>query len=398
MGLFQAYKMAIKSILSNKVRSFLTMLGVIIGVGSVIAAVAFAQGSTKSITDQLQGLGTNLISISIQGRNSNRNITYEDLQKFSEENSSQIAAVAPTISNSVTLKVGTKTRNTSLIGTSPEYETIRNVHVQSGRFLLSFDLDYRQKVAVIGTAVANDVFEGRNPLGQTMKINGQIYKVVGLLEQKAGGLDQSDDDQVIIPVTSAQRLGRSAAISNFLVQAATPESVPIVMDRLNELLQKTYNNTNSYRVFNQEQMLSTLNNITGLMMLVLGGIAAISLLVGGIGIMNIMLVSVTERTREIGIRKAIGAKRRSILIQFLIEAAMVTGIGGIIGVLIGLGIIKFVIGNIGKFQSSFAIQPVYSVEWIIISFGISLITGIVFGLFPAYKAAKLNPIQALRFE
>ncbi|HEY9059797.1 MAG TPA: ABC transporter permease [Pseudobacteroides sp.] len=398
MGLFQAYKMAIKSILSNKVRSFLTMLGVIIGVGSVIAAVAFAQGSTKSITDQLQGLGTNLISINIQGRNSNRNISYEDLQKFSEENSSQIAAVAPTISNNVTIKVGTKTRSTSLIGTSPEYEIIRNVHVQSGRFLLSFDLDYRQKVAVIGTAVANDVFEGRNPLGQTMKINGQIYKVVGLLEQKAGGLDQSDDDQVIIPVTSAQRLGRSATISNFLVQAATPESVPIVMDKLNALLQRIYNNTNSYRVFNQEQMLSTLNNITGLMMLVLGGIAAISLLVGGIGIMNIMLVSVTERTREIGIRKAIGAKRRSILIQFLIEAAMVTGIGGIIGVLIGLGIIKFVIGNIGKFQSSFAIQPVYSMEWIIISFGISLITGIVFGLFPAYKAAKLNPIQALRFE
>ncbi|KNY28423.1 ABC transporter permease [Pseudobacteroides cellulosolvens] len=398
MGLLQAYKMAIKSILSNKVRSFLTMLGVIIGVGSVIAAVAFAQGSTKSITDSLQGLGTNLISISITGRNSNRNITYDDLKKFSEENSSEIAAVAPQVSSSVTVKVGTKTRDTSMVGTSPEYETIRNVHVQSGRFLLSFDLDYRQKVAIIGTAVANDVFEGVNPIGQTIKINGQIYKVVGLLEQKAGGQDQSEDDQVIIPVTSAQRLSRSAVIRNFSVQAAAPEAVTSVMDKLNAMLQKIYNNTSSYRVFNQEQMLSTLNNITGIMMLVLGGIAAISLLVGGIGIMNIMLVSVTERTREIGIRKAIGAKRRSILVQFMIEAAMVTGIGGIIGVLMGLGIIKFVIGNIGKFNSSFAIQPVYSLEWILISFGISLVTGIVFGLFPAYKAAKLNPIQALRFE
>jgi putative ABC transport system permease protein len=398
MGLYQAYKMAIKSILSNKVRSFLTMLGVIIGVGSVIAAVAFAQGSTKSITDSLEGLGTNLISISITGRNSNRNITYEDLQKFSEENSDEIAAIAPTVSSSVTVKVGTKTRSTSLVGTSPEYETIKNIHVQSGRFLLSFDLDYRQKVAMIGTAVANDVFEGKNPVGQTIKINGQIYTVVGLLQQKAGGQDQSEDDQVIIPVTSAQRLSRSAMIRNFSVQAADPENVSTVMDKLNAMLQKIYSNTSSYRVFNQEQMLSTLNNITGIMMIVLGGIAAISLLVGGIGIMNIMLVSVTERTREIGIRKAIGAKRRSILVQFMIEAAMVTGIGGIIGVLIGLGIIKFVIGNLSKISSSFAIQPVYSLEWIIISFGISLVTGVVFGLFPAYKAAKLNPIQALRFE
>ncbi len=398
MGLIQAYKMAIKSILSNKVRSFLTMLGVIIGVGSVIAAVAFAQGSTKSITDSLQGLGTNLISISITGRNSNRNISYDDLKKFAEENSSEISAIAPQVSSSVTVKVGTKTKSTSMVGTSPEYETIKNVHVQSGRFLLSFDLDYRQKVAVIGTAVANDVFEGTNPIGQNIKINGQIYKVVGLLQQKAGGQDQSDDDQVIIPVTSAQRLSRAATIRNFSVQAATPEAVSSVMDKLNAMLQKIYNNTSSFRVFNQEQMLSTLNNITGIMMLVLGGIAAISLLVGGIGIMNIMLVSVTERTREIGIRKAIGAKRRSILVQFMIEAAMVTGIGGIIGVLMGLGIIKFVIGNISKFNSSFSIQPVYSLEWILISFGISLVTGIVFGLFPAYKAAKLNPIQALRFE
>ncbi|MDP4180437.1 MAG: ABC transporter permease [Bacillota bacterium] len=398
MGLIQAYKMAIKSIWGNKVRSFLTMLGVIIGVGSVIAAVAFAQGSTKSITDSLQGLGTNLISISITGRNSNRNVSFEDLQKFAEENPSEISAIAPQVSSSVTLKYGTKTRSTSLTGTSPEYEEIKNVHVQSGRFLLSFDNDFRQKVAIIGTAVANDIFEGRNPVGQNMKINGQIYKVVGLLQQKAGGQDQSDDDVVIIPVTSAQRLSKSAVIRNFSVQATTPEAVSSVMEKLNTMLTKIYNNSNSFRVFNSEQMLSTLNNVTGIMMLVLGGIAAISLIVGGIGIMNIMLVSVTERTREIGIRKAIGAKRRSILVQFLIEAAMVTGMGGVVGVLIGLGIIKFVIGNLSKISTSFNIQPVYSLQWIIISFGISLITGIVFGLFPAFKASKLNPIQALRFE
>jgi putative ABC transport system permease protein len=398
MGLIQAYKMAIKSILGNKVRSFLTMLGVIIGVGSVIAAVAFAQGSTKSITDSIEGLGTNLISINIVGRNSNRSVSNADLQKFSEENSEEIAAIAPMVSGSMTVKVGTKTRSTTVNGTSPENEIIRNMHVQSGRYLLSFDIDYMQKVAVIGTAVANDVFEGTNPVGQTMKINGQIFKVVGLLEEKDNGQDRSTDDQVIIPVTVAQRLSRNAVISNFTVQASTPQAVDSVMNKLNAFLMKVFNNENAFRVSNQAQMLSTLSTITGAMMAVLGGIAAISLIVGGIGIMNIMLVSVTERTREIGIRKAIGAKRRSIMVQFLIEAIMVTGMGGVIGVLMGLGIIKFIIGNLSKFSSSVSIQPVYSIQWIAISFGISLATGVVFGLFPAYKAARLNPIQALRFE
>lgn len=398
MGLLQAYKMAIKSILGNKVRSFLTMLGVIIGVASVIAAVAFAQGSTKSITDQIEGLGSNLISISITGRGSNRNVTNDDLQEFAEANSEEIAAIAPLVSGSMTVKVGTKTRTTTVNGTSPDYEAIKDMHVQSGRYLLSFDIDYIQKVAVIGTAVANDVFEGTNPVGQNMKINGQIFKVVGLLEEKENGQDSTSDDQVIIPVTAAKKLSRNASIRNFTVQAATPEAVDSVMTKLNAFLEKVYNSTDMFRVMNQAQMLSTLNSVTGAMMAVLGGIAAISLIVGGIGIMNIMLVSVTERTREIGIRKAIGAKRRSILVQFLIEAVMVTGMGGIIGVLIGVGIIRFVIGNLGKISSSMSIQPVYSIQWITISFGISLITGVIFGLFPAYKAAKLNPIQALRFE
>jgi len=397
MGLYQAYKMAIKSIFANKGRSFLTMLGVIIGVGSVIAAVAFAQGSTKSITSSLEGLGTNLISISINGRNSNRNISYEELKEFADANSDTIEALAPTISSNITVKVGTKTRDTSLIGTSPSYETIKNVHVQSGRFIIDIDNDYRQKVALIGTAVANDVFEGENPVGQTIKINGNIFKVVGLLSEKEGGQDSSEDDQVIIPVSVASRLNK-ARITNFSVQAANAESVDKVMEDLTALLTKKFNSSDAFRVFNQEQMLSTLNSITGVLMLVLGGIAAISLIVGGIGIMNIMLVSVTERTREIGIRKAIGAKRGSIMVQFLIEAIMVTGMGGVIGVLMGLSIIKFVIGNLSKFSSSVSIQPVYSLEWILISFGISLATGVIFGSFPAYKAARLNPIQALRYN
>lgn len=390
MNFFQAYKMAIKSILSNKVRSFLTMLGVIIGVGSVIAAVGFAEGSTKSITDSIQGLGTNLIQISITGRNSNRNVTYEELQGFAEKNNNAISYVAPQITGSATVKVGSKTRDTSLIGTSMEYQYIKSTGVSEGRFLSSFDIDYMQRVVVLGTAVVNDVFQGQNAIGQNIKINGQVFKVVGILQEKESGQEGSADDTVIIPINVAQRLSKNAIIRNFAVQASDAKNVDSVMSSLNDFLYNIYKDSTTYRVFNQAQMLSTLNNITGTMMVVLGGIAAISLVVGGIGIMNIMLVSVTERTREIGIRKAIGAKKKNILIQFLIEAVIITGTGGILGILGGVGIIRFV--------TSRFVPAVYSLQWIIISFGISLVIGVVFGIFPAYKAAKLNPIEALRFE
>lgn len=392
MGFIQAYKMAIKSIRSNKGRSFLTMLGVIIGVASVISAVAFAQGSTKNITDSIQKLGTNLIQINITGRNSNRNMSYEDLKEFAEENQNIIKAVAPQSSTSVKIKYGTKNMDTTVIGTSPEYENIRNVHVTQGRFILNFDMDYRQNVALIGTAIVNELFDSKSPIGEKIKIRGQIFKVVGVLEERASGATRSDDDQIIIPITSSRMVTGTSAIRNFSVEATSPEKVKIAMESLETFLLKIYKNANTYRVFDQSQMLDTLNEVTGSMMIVLGGIAAISLVVGGIGIMNIMLVSVTERTREIGIRKAIGAKRKNILIQFIIEAAVVTGIGGILGILLGLSIIRFVIGG-------FNIVPaVYSIPWTMISFGISLLVGVVFGLFPAYKAAKLNPIEALRSE
>ena len=392
MGFIQAYKMAIKSIKSNKGRSFLTMLGVIIGVASVISAVAFAQGSTKNITDSIQKLGTNLIQINITGRNSNRNMSYEDLKQFAEENSDIIGAVAPQTSSSAKVKYGTKNMDTTVIGTSPEYESIRNVHVTQGRFILDFDVDYRQNVALIGTAIINEIFEGKNPIGEKIKIKGQIFKVVGVLEERASGATRSDDDQIIIPVTSSRLVAGTSAIRNFSVEAANADKVKTAMESLEAFLLKIYKNQNTYRVFDQSQMLDTLNQVTGSMMVVLGGIAAISLIVGGIGIMNIMLVSVTERTKEIGIRKALGAKRKNILTQFMIESAVVTGIGGILGLLLGFSIIRFVIGGLN------IVPAVYSIPWALIAFGISLLVGIIFGLFPAYKAASLNPIEALRSE
>ncbi|MBM7872125.1 putative ABC transport system permease protein [Clostridium pascui] len=392
MRFAQIYKMAIKSIAANKVRSFLTMLGVIIGVSSVIIAVGFAQGSTSNITNSLSSLGTNLININIIGRGSNRNVSYDDLSKFQKENSNIIASISPQASTNATVKAGNKSRSTAILGTSPEYADINSVTVQDGRFLMQLDLDYNQKIAVVGTAVINDIFSGDNPIGKNIKISGQQFKVVGVLTQTANGADSSTDDRVIIPVSLATRLSQSATIRNFSAKATSAETVDEAVTILTEFLTKTFKNSDAFRVTNMEQVLETLNSVTSTMTTVLAGIAAISLIVGGIGIMNIMLVSVTERTREIGVRKAIGAKKSNILTQFLIESIVITGIGGIAGIFFGVGVIKFVIGG-------FNLAPeVYSIPWIVASFAISLVIGIIFGMYPANKAANLNPVDALMYE
>lgn len=392
MKFIQAYKMAIKAIVSNKIRSFLTMLGVIIGVASVIIAVAFAQGSTSNITSSLSSLGTNLITITIMGRNSNRDVKYSELQKFQQDNSSLISSIAPQASATVTVKSGNRSRDTSLIGTSPEYADINSLTVKEGRFLNQIDLDYNEKVVIIGTAVANDVFQGEDPVGKTMKIVGQQFKVVGVQTEIDSGTTSGKDDRIFVPISLATKLNKTASIRNFSVKATSADTVNEAVDKINAFLLKKYTNSNLYRVTNMAQVLSTLNSVTGTMTAILAGIAAISLVVGGIGIMNIMLVSVTERTKEIGIRKAIGAKKGNILTQFLIESLVVTGMGGIVGILMGVGTIHFVLGGLK------IVPETYSVQWILLSFGISLVTGVVFGMYPANKAAKLNPIDALMYE
>lgn len=394
MGLLEAWKMAIKSITGKKGRSILTMLGVIIGVGAVIAAVAYAQGTTKNITDSISSRGANLVQIMITGRGSNRNVTYDQLKDFADKNNDIIGGIAPSVtSQGATIKYGSLSMNsTSMLGTTPEYAKINSRGASSGRYILNTDVDQRQRVAVIGSAVVNTLFAGKDPLGQKIKINGYIFTVVGVLETISTGQTNTDDDSVVIPVTVAQRINRNTNIRNFSVEAVTTEDVDAVISKLEEFLLGIYKDENAYRVMNSQQMLATLSEVTGTMMALLGGIAAISLIVGGIGIMNIMLVSVTERTREIGIRKAIGAKRKNILIQFLIEAVVVTGLGGVIGIAMGILVIKFIFGGLN------IVPEAYSVPWMIISFGISLIVGIIFGMFPAVKASKLNPIEALRFE
>jgi len=389
--IWQALRMALKSIVSNKIRSFLTMLGVIIGVAAVIAAVAFAQGSTKQITDSISALGTELIQVSIFSRNSNRDVSWEDLSEFAREHSDIISAMAPQVTGNVTVKAGRNSLNTTIRGTTYDYSEIGKQNVAYGRYILDIDSELRQKVAVIGSRIRDELFGTDDALGKTIKMENQIFTVVGILEELEDGAEGTKDDQVIIPVSTAQRLTRNSAIRNYTFLASGPEQVEKAMEAIKVFLTGVYGSENMFQVRNSAQMLDTLGSITGTMMTVLGGIAAISLLVGGIGIMNIMLVSVTERTREIGIRKAVGAKRRNILTQFLIEALIITGVGGIIGLALGSAAI-WTIGRMGL------VPAVYSPLWMMLSFGISLLVGVIFGIFPASKASRLNPIEALRHE
>lgn len=392
MGIMSSLKMAVNSIFANKLRTFLTMLGVIIGVASVIVAVGFAKGSTSSITSSIEGTGTNLITITLMGRRTS-SIKYNDVAE-KLDTLEGIDGYTPVLSSNIYLKNKDKESfSTSCVGANSDYATIQDKTIQEGRFLTSFDVDGKLNVAVIGTYVKNEVFgEDEEAIGNYIKINGHKFKVVGILTETASSEEDSDDDTVIIPYTVMQRvLGLGNNVSTVMMRATGYENTDNIVNQTKNLLYELYQNENYYRVTSMEAMLETLNSITGTLMIVLGGIAAISLVVGGIGIMNIMIVSVTERTREIGIRKAIGAKRINILIQFLIESLIITGIAGMIGIGIACGIIA-IIGKIGL------VPAVYSVDWMIIGFGSSLAIGVIFGIFPAYKAAKLDPIVALRTE
>lgn len=388
LGIIQPIKMALKSIQSNKLRALLTMLGIIIGVSSVIVLVSISQGSTKNVTNQINQLGTNLLTINTTG--TDISLTEDKIGQLSNLNG--VTAVSPVVSGRVSVKKDRTSSQVSLTGTNAAYESVRNAKVEQGRFITDLDVDYRQKVAVLGSATAQTFFGNDNPVGQYLQINGNSFKVIGVLASKGSSLGQSGDDVVIVPLSNGERLTQSTTINQVYLSGKSQEQMDFVMNEVEMKMASLYpNKSDSYSVSNQQDIMNTMSSVNNTMTMMLGGIASISLLVGGIGIMNIMLVSVSERTREIGIRKAIGAKRRDVLLQFLIEAIVLSTLGGLAGILLGLGI--------GKLLSSLMSLTVSnSLAVILLSFLFSLFVGVVFGVFPANKASKLNPIQALRYE
>ena len=393
--IYQSFKMAVKAIAGNKMRSFLTILGVVIGVVAIVVLVSIGQGANSSVVESIEGMGTNLITANINARRMNP-IDLDSLNELAQNEA--ISYVAPIASVSGTVKAGTTTYDDGVVqGTTPGYESIRNWTVAEGRFLQQPDIDNRSFVAVIGSEAATEMYGTTHAVGETFSLNGYTITVVGVLEAVGSSASGSNDNQILIPFTLAQRLSNQTSISSFYVSAASSAQVEQAQAAVESYLEKAFENYNTrsfgtqYSVFNQTEMLSTLNETTNTLTLMLGGIAAISLLVGGIGIMNIMLVSVSERTREIGIRKAIGAARGNILTQFLIESLVVSLMGGLLGLAISVVAVKALAPVL---QMTLTI-PV-NVAWMAIAF--SVFIGVVFGMYPANKASKLRPIQALHYE
>ncbi len=381
--------MALKSIKGNKLRAFLTMLGIIIGVASVITLVGVGQGSSNSVTEEIGSLGTNLLTLSVTDTES-VSLKEDQLEQFTVLNG--ISEVAPIVSGRITAIYGENSTQVSITGTTSSYLTVRDLSLSQGRFLSDMENELRQKVVVLGSDTASTLFPNTNPIGESIQINGVSFKVIGVLESVGSSLGTSGDSVIIAPLSTTQRVTKNTTIGTIYLNAQDEQMVDRAKFQVQGVMTTLFPNLSDYySVSSQEDLMETMTSVSDTMTVMLGGIASISLLVGGIGVMNIMLVSVSERTKEIGIRKAIGANRKSILLQFLIEAVVLSVIGGLIGVVLGLGISKL----IELFSSlSISYSPTVTLSAFLFSFAI----GIIFGVFPANKASKLNPIQALRQE
>lgn len=391
MDISQSFRLALKSLSTSKARAFLTMLGIIIGVAAVIIIISLGSGLQNMVNEQFESMGTNMLMVSVFGRGSSRQVSDDDMFQLAAENPQYIAAISPQVSVASRNKIGTDVlTNTSVTGVAEQYASIRNLTVAEGRFLQYGDILKMGKVCVIGSYVNEHYFSG-DGMGQTVKIGGENYTVIGLLEEKAGYGAGSDDDYVYIPYTNAQRINRNASTNMYYVSSTGADATDAAKWLIENKLNSVYGDDDTYMIVSMSEMMDMMGSIQDTILSVLVAIAAISLLVGGIGIMNIMLVSVTERTREIGMRKSLGAKRKDIRSQFIIEAGTTSAVGGVIGIIMGVALAG-VAGNMVN------ITAVPSVSAIVISFGVSVAVGVIFGYLPANKAAKLNPIDALRYD
>ena len=390
MGFKQAFSLAIGSLLSSKMRSLLTMLGIIIGVASVIILVSLVGAFSGTLSDTLESMGTNLITVSVTGKGSTATLSATQMMNFAAENDDVISYATPVVMVQATVKNESSNTKTTVYGVNECYEYIKDLPVEFGRFIGYSDVENRQRACVIGSYINKELYNGEG-LGKLIKINGISYTVVGILPQKQSSAAGSTDDQAIVPYTTATSLSGNAKINSYSFSSATNDTASQAMQRIKEYMFGIFRDEDAYRVLNMAEILDAVNEMMGQLSMVLVGIAAISLLVGGIGIMNIMLVSVTERTREIGIRKALGGKRRDIMRQFIIEAGTTSAIGGVIGIIIGCAAAQLFCNLIG-------LKGGFSVNAIVIAFSVSVAIGVFFGYFPAAKASKLNPIDALKFD
>ena len=393
MNLIESIKVAWGGLAGNKLRSALTMLGVIVGVAAVIALVAIGQGASRQITAQIQGLGSNVIVIMPRSNTAAR-LQLSDVASLLQRVPTLTAAV-PDLSRSGTVKWGNHTYDTTIEGTAPAFTTVRNSPVGAGRFLIPDDLTYRRRVAVVGYKLYTDLFGEHDPVGEHILIAGQSFTVVGVMAEKGQGITGDADDRVLIPITTAQRLLLTNRIGSIYAQVSDAGSAAATVAQITAIYERKFPTTapgqnEAMTVFSQDQILSTVNQAMATFTIMLGAIAGVSLIVGGIGIMNIMLVSVTERTREIGIRKAIGARSTDILSQFLIESVVLSLSGGVVGVAVG-----FVLASAVKLAG---LPAVVSLSSVLVAFAFATGVGLFFGIYPAMQAAQLDPIAALRHE
>lgn len=392
MSLKKSFVLALANILYDKMRSLLTMLGIIIGVAAVIILISLMNGMTNMMTESFAELGLTTITVSTTNRGGSRTIDEDEMYAFRDEHPDLIEGISPSCNlNTATIKVGDNSITGTATGVSEEYADMKDLKLQSGRFIQYQEVMTHKRVCVIGTYTQKELFGFSSALGQDIKINGNSYRVIGVLEETEDSTSGSADDILYIPYTTAVRLSRTGTVSSYTLTATSQENVTPAINALKAMLLEKLGDENYFRVSNMLSALDTATEMMDTMEILLVCIAGISLLVGGIGIMNIMLVSVTERTREIGIRKSLGAKGRDIMSQFVIEAATVSGFGGVIGIVLG-AVLAITCGNM------LGLTAYPSVGAILLSFSVSVGIGILFGYLPAKNAAKLNPIDALRHD